>query len=160
MFGIGFFELVVIAIFAIVFVGPSRLPEMMRKAGRLFVQARRMSNEVRTSVNDVIRTAEAEIQAEERKALEEILMIKQKIHALGQESTQETANSNIKAEPETYSSHEHEDDDDDHYHDVDSQHNIQNNPQEEFTVAIKPKTDNSVAENSTAIPDLSEKEKT
>ena len=64
MFGIGPMELLVIAIVAIVFVGPQRLPEMMRKFGRMFVQVRRQTQDIRNSFNDVIRDAEREFELE------------------------------------------------------------------------------------------------
>ncbi len=73
MFGIGFFELVVIAVVAIIFVGPDRLPEFMRKAGRLFVQARRVSNEVKSSFNQAIYEVEEEIRKEKAAALKILL---------------------------------------------------------------------------------------
>lgn len=73
MFGIGFFELVVIAIVAIIFVGPERLPEFMRKAGRLFVQARRISNEVKSTFNQAIYDVEEEIRKEKAEVLKKLL---------------------------------------------------------------------------------------
>lgn len=65
MFGIGFFELCIIAIVALVFIGPKKLPEFMRQAGKFFVQMRRMSNEVRSTFDTVVSEAEEEIRKEE-----------------------------------------------------------------------------------------------
>lgn len=69
MFGIGFFELVVIAVVALIFIGPQRLPEFMKQAGRIFVQVRRTANDVRSTFDHVIRDAEAEIRREEVEAM-------------------------------------------------------------------------------------------
>ena len=65
MFGLGFFELCIIAIFSLIFVGPKKLPELMNQFGRFFVQVRRMSNDVKSSVDEVIQDAERELQEEE-----------------------------------------------------------------------------------------------
>ncbi len=47
MFGLGYPEIFVIALVALVVIGPRRLPEMMRQAGRLSYQLRRAANEFR-----------------------------------------------------------------------------------------------------------------
>lgn len=77
MFGIGPMELIIIAVVAIVFVGPQRLPEVMNKLGRLFVQFRRQTQDVRESINGVIKDAERELELERvRKLRDEIEQIK------------------------------------------------------------------------------------
>jgi len=73
MFGVGFFEMVIIAVVALVVVGPKRLPEVMRQAGRLFVHVRRTANDVRSTFDQVIREAEDEIRREEAQSLREAL---------------------------------------------------------------------------------------
>ena len=65
MFGIGFFELCIIAVVALVFVGPKRLPDLMKQVGKFFVQARRVSNEVRSTFDTVVRDAEDDIRRQE-----------------------------------------------------------------------------------------------
>ena len=65
MFGIGFFELCIIVIVALIFVGPHKLPEMMNHFGRFFVQMRRISHEVKSSMDEVIYDAEQELNREE-----------------------------------------------------------------------------------------------
>lgn len=65
MFGIGFTELIVIAVVALVVVGPKRLPDVMKQAGRFFVQMRRTANDVRSTFETVVRDAEDEIRREE-----------------------------------------------------------------------------------------------
>ena len=56
--GVGFSELCIIAIFALIFIGPQKLPNFMRDLAKFFVQARRISNEVKASFEDVIQEAE------------------------------------------------------------------------------------------------------
>ena len=73
MFGVGFSEIIVIVIVGLVFVGPKKLPDLAKQAGRLFVQFRRMTGDVRSTVDDFIRKAEEEIRQEERQALLKIL---------------------------------------------------------------------------------------
>ena len=68
MFGIGFFEICIIAIFALVFYGPQKLPELMRQFGKFFVHARRMSNEVKSHFDTVVREAEASLDEDEKAA--------------------------------------------------------------------------------------------
>lgn len=73
MFGIGFYELLVVAVVALVFVGPKRLPELMQKAGKFFVQARRMTTDVRSTIDSVIRDAEKELHQEELEKVKKML---------------------------------------------------------------------------------------
>jgi sec-independent protein translocase protein TatB len=73
MFGIGFTELLVIGVVALIFVGPARLPELMRQLGRYFVQARRMTSEVRSTIDSAIRDAEDELRREEIEKMRQLL---------------------------------------------------------------------------------------
>lgn len=73
MFGLGFIELTVIAVAALVFVGPQKLPGMMKQFGRFFVQARRMSQDVRDSFDTVIEQAEKDLQKEDVAKVKQIL---------------------------------------------------------------------------------------
>ena len=65
--GIGFFEICIIAVFALILFGPQKLPELMREAGKFFVHAKRLSNEVKGHVETIMNEAEASIIAEEEK---------------------------------------------------------------------------------------------
>ncbi len=67
MFGIGFMELIVLAVVVLVFVGPHRLPDLMRQLGRLYVRLRRMSTEAKTTIDNVIHEAEQELSAEKKR---------------------------------------------------------------------------------------------
>jgi Tat protein translocase TatB subunit len=63
--GVGFLEIVVIGVFALILFGPSKLPEMMRQAARYYVQFRRASNEFKGSFDHMLRDAENSIRTEE-----------------------------------------------------------------------------------------------
>ncbi len=71
MFGIGPLELVVIAVVALIAVGPERLPHLMRQIGKYFVHVRRYSSSIRNEINEVMRSAENEIRMEEARKLRE-----------------------------------------------------------------------------------------
>lgn len=65
----GFFELVVIAIVALVVVGPKELPRLMRMAGKMFAQARRMASEFTAAFDQMARESEMEEMRKEIDAL-------------------------------------------------------------------------------------------
>ena len=73
MFGLGFFEIVIIAVAALVLVGPKKLPDLMRQAGKLFVQVRRTTNDVRSTIDQVIKEAEDDLRQKEIADLKNIL---------------------------------------------------------------------------------------
>lgn len=60
MFNIGFPELILILVVALLVVGPSKLPELARSMGKAFGQFRRMADDVRDTI-------EQEATAEEKK---------------------------------------------------------------------------------------------
>ena len=49
-FGIGFLELVVIVVVALLAFGPDKIPEVAKKAGTVLIQARRSVQEARTAL--------------------------------------------------------------------------------------------------------------
>ena len=61
MFGIGLPEMIVIAIVALVFIGPKNLPGVLRSVGRGLEQLKRATNEVRTTVQDEMDQIERDI---------------------------------------------------------------------------------------------------
>ena len=70
MFGMGFSEVLVIAIVAIIFLGPEKLPDAMVKVAKFF-------KTVKNSVNDVKSSFEQEMKIQELK--EEALTYKKKL---------------------------------------------------------------------------------
>jgi sec-independent protein translocase protein TatB len=60
MFDIGWSELLVIAVVAIIVVGPKDLPGMLRAFGRTMSQVRRTANDFKRQFNEALREAEDE----------------------------------------------------------------------------------------------------
>ena len=77
--GIGGFELVLIALIALIVVGPKDLPLMMRKVGQFMGKARQMASEFRASFDEMARQSELD---ELRKEVES-LRSGQMMHKLG-----------------------------------------------------------------------------
>ena len=67
--GIGLLELVVIAVAALVLLGPQKLPEVLKQLGKFYVQIRRTSNEFKSALDHVVRQAEEEARIDEIKRL-------------------------------------------------------------------------------------------
>ncbi len=55
MFDIGFTELLLIAVIALVVIGPKRLPDLARALGRGYAEFRRATNELKQSFEEEIR---------------------------------------------------------------------------------------------------------
>lgn len=69
--GIGFFEIVVVAVVALVVVGPQDLPRLMRLAGRMVGQAKRMAGEFTAAFNQMARETEMDEMRKEIEALKQ-----------------------------------------------------------------------------------------
>ena len=67
--GIGGFEYLIIAIVALLVVGPERLPLMLRKLGQWVAKARRMADEFRSSFDEMARQSELDELRKEVEAL-------------------------------------------------------------------------------------------
>ncbi|HWW12316.1 MAG TPA: Sec-independent protein translocase protein TatB, partial [Brevundimonas sp.] len=67
--GIGGMEYIVIAVVALLVVGPERLPAMLRKLGQLVAKARNMANEFRHSFDEMARQSELDDLRKEIEAL-------------------------------------------------------------------------------------------
>jgi len=65
----GFFELVLVAIVALIVVGPKDLPKLMRSAGRLVAKARSLAGEFTAAFDQMAREADME---ELRKEIDEL----------------------------------------------------------------------------------------
>ena len=77
MFGLSFFEILVIGIVGIVVLGPRRLPTMMRTAGQWVAKLRRMSVDLRaqSGIDDLIRQEGLENEIQELRSLSRINVI-------------------------------------------------------------------------------------
>jgi Tat protein translocase TatB subunit len=116
MFGIGFIELCVIGLFAVIFVGPKKLPEMMKQFGKFFVHARRMTSEVKQTFDQVIRDAEQEMHMDDLKKIRELTSID--IDQARQEILKSAGlYDHGKPAPEGHDPHYHHGTDHDHDHD-------------------------------------------
>jgi len=69
MFGVDSTELIIVAVFALIFIGPKELPQTMRMVGRWVGKARGMARHFTSGIEAVIR--EAELEEMERKWKEE-----------------------------------------------------------------------------------------
>ena len=67
MFDIGWSEILVIAVVAIVVVGPKELPRMLRTFGKTMGQVRRMANDFKRQFDEALREAEREVGLEDTK---------------------------------------------------------------------------------------------
>lgn len=70
MFGIGSTELLVILVVALIVIGPSKLPDIMRTLGKGMAEFRRMSTDVKSTLEAEVERADREQrQAEAKKDL-------------------------------------------------------------------------------------------
>ena len=73
MFDIGWSEVLVIAVVAVVVVGPKELPRMLRSFGKTMGMVRRTANDFKRQFNEALREAEREADLEDtRKQLQAI----------------------------------------------------------------------------------------
>lgn len=95
--GIGGMEYVVIAIVALLVVGPERLPMLLRKVGQMVAKARNMANEFRASFDEMARQSELDDLRKEVEALR----THQGIHALGADADAafKSINNDLKSAP-------------------------------------------------------------
>jgi sec-independent protein translocase protein TatB len=73
MFDIGWTELLVVGIVALIVIGPRELPKTLRTIGQMMTKVRRMASEFQGQFNDAIREAELD---ELRKEAEKLTNIK------------------------------------------------------------------------------------
>src|SRR5271155_2037112 len=71
MFDIGFSEIMVIAVVALIVIGPERLPKVARTLGHMFGRLQRYVNEVKADINremelDELRKLQSEVQSAAR----------------------------------------------------------------------------------------------
>ncbi len=63
MFGIGFFELLVILVVAVIAIGPEKLPEMMKAFGKAYTEFRRAGEELKRGITDPVKEKAGELAA-------------------------------------------------------------------------------------------------
>lgn len=68
--GLGILEILIIGLAAMVLLGPSRLPSLMRQFAKIYVHLRRTSNDFKSAFDHVIHEAEVEMQGAKRQASE------------------------------------------------------------------------------------------
>jgi Tat protein translocase TatB subunit len=66
--GLGILEILIIGLAAMVLLGPSRLPSLMRQFAKIYVHLRRTSNDFKSAFDHVIHEAEAEMVGAKRQA--------------------------------------------------------------------------------------------
>lgn len=88
MFDIGWQELALTGVVALVVLGPDELPGLLRTAGRLLRKARQIANEFRTSLDELAEEAELE---EFRKKARQFAGEKQPLLEEDAEEVEETA---------------------------------------------------------------------
>ncbi|WP_291327335.1 Sec-independent protein translocase protein TatB [Desulfovibrio sp. UCD-KL4C] len=71
MFGIGTTELIVILVVALIIIGPQKLPELIKNLGRGLSEVKKMSNDVKSTLDAEVTAADNERQAKEDRAKEE-----------------------------------------------------------------------------------------
>ena len=72
MFGIGLPEMIIIAAVALVFIGPDKLPGVLRSIGKGLVELKRATSDVRSTVQDEMHKIEEEIELKDvRKSAED-----------------------------------------------------------------------------------------
>ena len=69
MLGVGFPELVMILVVALIVLGPQRLPEVARMLGRAYAQLRRASEEFQNTIRQDLATLERQEDANRNKAI-------------------------------------------------------------------------------------------
>ena len=65
MFGIGLPEMIIIAVFALIFIGPDKLPGVLRSIGKGLVELKRATSDVRSTVQEEMQKSEDEIEIKE-----------------------------------------------------------------------------------------------
>ncbi|WP_432737012.1 Sec-independent protein translocase protein TatB [Maridesulfovibrio sp. FT414] len=65
MFGIGSTELIVILVVALILIGPQKLPELIKNLGRGLSEVKKMSNDVKNTLDAEISAADEERKAKE-----------------------------------------------------------------------------------------------
>lgn len=92
MFDIGFSELLVIAVVALLVIGPERLPKVARTAGHLFGRLQRYVNDVKADINremelDELRRLRSEFENAAHSVQQSVNEVDQQVRAAGDDLT-------------------------------------------------------------------------
>jgi sec-independent protein translocase protein TatB len=96
MFDVGFSELMVIAVVALIVIGPERLPKVARTAGHLLGRLQRYVNDVKSDIHremqlDELKKLQAEVQESARSMEHSIYQEVQALEQVGNETAQSMA---------------------------------------------------------------------
>ena len=97
MFDIGFWELVMIALVALVVIGPDKLPSVARTAGKWVGRARRFVSDVKTDIDRELKQEEIRKALAENAGLDEIKEIMNTDHFTLEEEQPEKTEYQVKA---------------------------------------------------------------
>lgn len=92
MFDVGFSELLVIAIVALLVIGPERLPKVARTAGHLFGRLQRYVNDVKADISremelEELRKLRAEFEQTARSVEQSVSEVDQQVRSVGDDLT-------------------------------------------------------------------------
>jgi sec-independent protein translocase protein TatB len=96
MFDIGFSELLVIAVVALLVIGPERLPKVARTAGHMFGRLQRYVNEVKADIQremelDELRKLRSQFEDAARSVQDSVQEVDKEMRAVGDELNQAVA---------------------------------------------------------------------
>ena len=96
MFDVGFSELMVIAVVALIVIGPERLPKVARTAGHLLGRLQRYVNDVKSDIHremqlDELKKLQAEVQESARSMEHSVYQEMQALEQVGNETAQSMA---------------------------------------------------------------------
>jgi sec-independent protein translocase protein TatB len=97
MFGVDTSEIILVAVLALIFIGPKDLPNALRTAGRWIGQIRGMARHFQSGIDAMIR--EAELEEMEKKWREENERIMREYPALLEESPPDSEQPGLPLEP-------------------------------------------------------------
>jgi sec-independent protein translocase protein TatB len=96
MFDIGFSELLVIAVVALLVIGPERLPKVARTAGHMFGRLQRYVNDVKADIQremelDELRKLRSQFEDAARSVQDSVHEVDQQVRAVGDDLNQAVA---------------------------------------------------------------------
>ncbi len=99
MFGIGSTELLVILVVALIVIGPSKLPDIMRTLGKGMAEFRRVSTDVKSTLDAEVRRADDDIRKREEEDARKREEEKKQVKAAEESASATSTTIEAKAEP-------------------------------------------------------------